>query len=417
MIVLAPIGYLEAQERTSGASALDVRNRIHPDWNPLGIRAGGFLIHPSVEAATEFDDNIYRHHQNKDSDTIYSIRSRVFGISQWSRHQLQFDASIDSANYAQADGEDTTDWVVGLAGRVDINRNAWIDADLSFQEDHEGRGSPEQQDRTLEPVENTIADLGIKGTYRWNRFSLAVGGRYAEREHENGVKAVVPPPPSTPLNNVSIQDDRDRNERQLSIQAGYDLSPGTEVFVRATDFRRRYDKFEDSEGNKRNSDGSEGVVGFRLDVGALVAAEFFSGYRTQKYKNDPNLPEVDGVTYGLNLTWNPTALSTVRAVASRKAYETALNNTSGYLSSHLNLSVDHELRRNILIGGGVGVTTNKYFGADREDEVVQSNVQAEWKINRNLKTEVGVRVQQRKSNIPENDYDRDSLYLNLRYSL
>ena len=198
MIVLAPIGYLEAQERTSGASALDVRNRIHPDWNPLGIRAGGFLIHPSVEAAAEFDDNIYRHHQNKDSDTIYSIRSRVFGISQWSRHQLQFDASIDSANYAQADGEDTTDWVVGLAGRVDINRNAWIDADLSFQEDHEGRGSPEQQDRTLEPVENTIADLGIKGTYRWNRFSLAVGGRYAEREHENGVKAVVPPPPPPP---------------------------------------------------------------------------------------------------------------------------------------------------------------------------------------------------------------------------
>ena len=370
---------------------------------------GGVLLHPSLEIGTVFDDNIYRHHQNKDSDTIYHVRPRIFGISQWSRHKLQFDAYIDSFDYAQADGEDTTNWFAGLNGRVDITRNAWLDADLSFREQHEGRGSPESESRTLEPVSQTIADLGIKATYRWNRFYLSVGGRYADREHENAIEART--------NRVSIQNDRDRNERQLSVEAGYDLSPGTDVFLRTTDFRHRYDQFEDAEGNRRNSDGSEGVLGFRLDVGALVAAELFSGYRSQKYNNDPNLPEIDGVTYGVDLTWNPTALSTVRTTASRKAYESALNRTSGYLSSQLNLSVDHELRRNILIGVGVGVSTNKYYGTDREDEIIQGNVQAEWKINRNLQTEAGLRLQQRNSNVPQSEYGRDSLYLSLRYSL
>ena len=370
---------------------------------------GGVLLYPSLEVGTTFDDNIYRHHQDKDSDTIHYFRPRIFGISQWSRHELQFDASIDAVDYVQADGEDVTNWFIGLDGRLDITRNAWLNAELNFRELHEERGSPEQAGRTTQPVSQSITDFGVKATYRQNRLSIEVAGRYSDREHEDAIEEGT--------GNVSVQKDRDRDETRFSVRTGYDVSPGTEIFLRATDFRRRYDRFEDAEGNKRNSDGSEVVLGVRMDIGVLLAAELFSGYRRQQYDKDPNLPEVDGVTYGANLTWNPTALSTVRAVASRKAYESALNRTSGYLSSTLNLSVDHELRRNILIGGGVGVVTNKYYGTSREDEVIQGNAQAEWKINRNIRTEVGLRFQQRNSSIPESEYEKDSLYLNLRYSL
>ena len=370
---------------------------------------GGILLHPSIGVSTAFDDNIYRDLQNTDSDTIHYVRPSIFGLSQWSRHELQFNASVESVDYAQADDEDVTNWSADLNGRYDISREVWLRADLSLRELHEERGSPERAGRTLKPVSYNVTDFGIKGVWRPNRFSLEAEGRYIDREYEDAIDASN--------QQVSRQSDRDRDETQISIRAGYDLSPGTEVFLRATDFRRRYDLFEDEEGNKRDSEGSEMVLGTQLDIGTLLAAELFSGYRRQKYNNDENLPEVAGITYGANLTWNPTLLSTIRGTAARKAYESALDKTSGYLSSYLNLSADHELRRNILIGAGVGITINKYYGTDREDEIVHSNVQAEWKLNRNFRTDIGFRFQHRDSNIPQNEYDKEYFYLNLRYSL
>ena len=41
MLALVPIGYLEAQDREPTASVLDVRNRTHSEWSPLGVRGGG----------------------------------------------------------------------------------------------------------------------------------------------------------------------------------------------------------------------------------------------------------------------------------------------------------------------------------------------------------------------------------------
>ncbi len=370
---------------------------------------GGLLLHPSVEVSTAIDDNIYREHQNTDSDTIYYVRPGISGISRWSRHELQFNALVESVNYAKADDEDVTNWSADVNGRYDISRRVWLNADLSVRELHEERGGPERYGRTLKPVSYNVTDFGIQGVWRPNRFSLEVEGRYIGREYEDAVDVSG--------RQASKQSDRNRDERQISIRTGYDLSPGTEVFLRTTDFRRRYDQFEDKEGNKRDSDGSETVLGARLDIGVLMAAELFYGYRSQKYNNDENLPDVDGVTYGASLTWNPTTLSTVRGTATRKAYESALDKTSGYLSSYFNLSADHELRRNILIGAGVGITTNEYYGTDREDEIIHSDIQAEWKLNRNLRTDIGFRFQRRDSNILQNEYDKDYFYLNLRYIL
>lgn len=41
VLALWPMAGLEAQTRESAAVELDVRNRTHSDWSPLGIRMGG----------------------------------------------------------------------------------------------------------------------------------------------------------------------------------------------------------------------------------------------------------------------------------------------------------------------------------------------------------------------------------------
>ena len=45
-----------AQELRRGASVLD---RPKPELDPLGVRAGSFLIFPKVEVGTAYDDNVF----------------------------------------------------------------------------------------------------------------------------------------------------------------------------------------------------------------------------------------------------------------------------------------------------------------------------------------------------------------------
>ena len=44
----------------------------HPqDFKPLGIRAGGFMLHPGVQLAAEFNDNVFYTAEDKQNDTIW----------------------------------------------------------------------------------------------------------------------------------------------------------------------------------------------------------------------------------------------------------------------------------------------------------------------------------------------------------
>ena len=62
----------------------------------------------------------------------------------------------------------------------------------------------------------------------------------------------------------------------------------------------------------------------------------------------------DGAAYAANVEWYATPLTTVSFSARRDVEETGAAGAATYLSSDLGLRVDHELRRNIILSGGVG---------------------------------------------------------------
>ncbi len=375
-----------------------------------GGGGGGFTLYPSLELGLAEDDNIYRlAEEDETRDTIRYLRPRIFGVSQWSRHELQVDAGLDSSDFAEADGENVLNWFASLAGRVDISGDAWLRADLTLRELHEERGDPESPFTALEPVSRKMTDVGVEAFRRLNRLSFGIEGRYTGLAYDNAVDAVT--------GRILTQDDRDREEREVSARVGLDVSPGNELFLRATRFSRRYDRLQGEDLFARDSDGSEAVLGVSLDIGALLGGELFAGYRKQSYDRDERLPEVDGVSYGGVLTWNPTLLTTVRGTARRIVNESALRQASGYLATSLTVGLDHELRRNILIGGDIGLNTNEYVGIEREDEIFTGTVRAIWKFNRLTQADIGWRVQRRDSTFQRDNYDKGYVYLNLRFSI
>ena len=75
-----------AQELRRGASVLD---RPKPELDPLGVRAGSFLIFPKVELGTAYDDNVFATENNEEGDFLFQVLPTVTVQSDFSRHATE----------------------------------------------------------------------------------------------------------------------------------------------------------------------------------------------------------------------------------------------------------------------------------------------------------------------------------------
>ena len=393
----------------NAAAEWNVAARPRPAWDPAGVRTGGFALFPSVELGVGNDDNIYRVPREETGDSIRSVRPRFFGVSQWRNHEIVLDAGADASFFAEAKDEDVTNWFAGGAGRLDIARDAWVRAQLNVRELHEERGDPESPSTAVRPISRRMSGARIEAFRRANRLSLGIEGSYTGIAYGDSVDSVT----GRPL----VQNDRDRGESEVSARIGWDVALGYEAYLRATRYSRSYERPQGEDMYRRDSDGTEIAIGSRLDLGTVLAGDLFAGFRSQSYDEDERLPTVEGASYGGALTWNVTPLTTLHATARRTVNESTLRQASGYLSSSLEVGLDHELRRNVLFGVDIARIGNRYVGIEREDDITTATIRGTWLFNRTVHADFGYRMQRRDSTVERDDYDKNFLYLDVRLSL
>ena len=126
--LLLMMGALEANaegvDRDSG-----VLDRSRPDYDALGIPAGGFTLFPSLRGSIASDDNIFASESPEVNDTSFQVEPVVILQSNWSRHQLVLDAYALSVSYNDNPDEDRFEWGAGVKGQLDISQLTIIRAD------------------------------------------------------------------------------------------------------------------------------------------------------------------------------------------------------------------------------------------------------------------------------------------------
>ena len=101
-----------------------VRERPRPELDAAGLPAGAFRLYPSFEVGVLTDDNIYRSAEDETDDHVVSFRPRLTAVSQWSNHELVFDAGVEWDKFHVHRDESTEDWFLSLGGRLDITRRS-----------------------------------------------------------------------------------------------------------------------------------------------------------------------------------------------------------------------------------------------------------------------------------------------------
>ena len=367
----------EAQTKASAFNRdrnVAVRERTHPEYQPLGVRLGAFQSFPTVALDLEHTDNVFATDAGSRADTIFRLRPEATLRSIWSRHELDLGASASVNRFARSGSENSADVNVFANGRLDVVGNSYLIGGAAYDYATVPRTSADTPGDAAEPVRYQTFRVNGGGAYELNRLRFIVLGDATRFDYAN--------PDAVGGGKVFVQD-RDRTLLSVSGKAEYALTPGTALYLIASANKRDYRLDPPAVTLNRDSDGAEIDLGANFDLARLARGEIQFGYLVQNY-DAAGAPPVKGVGAKVSVEYFPTQLITMTFKGRRGIDDSGLPGAAGILATQGSVQADYELRRNLILTGLVGRTDDSYRGLDRDDKRTTATLSATYLMNRRL---------------------------------
>lgn len=349
-----------------------VLTRPHPELDPIGVRAGAFLVFPRIDLTANATDNVFGASRDPDADGYAIVAPRVDARSDWSRHQLGLHARGNFRRYLSFPIKNENGYDIGVDGRLDIvgnsNLRAAVTADRVYI--NQLSGDFPQQAAASVPLDRQIASL--RGTWAFNRLSL-IGDVNVTRLNFSDTLS---------LTGVMIdQDYLDRKAVQLTARAEYNVSPVTSLFAQAIhvthDYENRSFDFD------RSGDEWRLIGGAAFDITPLLRTRLGVGYLDRRY-DTPGLNNLSGVAVDVQLDYLFTELTTISLSARRDVRDAIVFGSPGYFASRVSAEIDHELLRNLILVGRADLEKDDFARIDRNDTLFHVGANAIYTLNRSV---------------------------------
>ncbi len=362
-----------------------VTQRSRPDFDAVGWRVGTFTAYPSLGGELRYSDNVLADRVSEESDTAVVFTPLLRVESRGPRHRAEAGAAAELARYQDLDTEDYEDARVWLRGERELG-DGIASGEVSLAEEHEDRSSPEDLAGTNELT--TFNRTVVRAAYRYQPARFLVGV-------DLGLSTLDFDTPGS-VASANLNDDRDRDVTEAGLRVGYALSPDYTVFGELRVDEIDYDQRLDRNGFARNSDSVELRAGTQIDFTGRTAGEFWLGYLDRGY-DDGRFSDNSGLSFGGEVQWNITGLTTLSAGASRTIDATTIVGASGITRTDFMLGVDHELFRNLIISGELEFTNEDFEDLARDDDLAAFELAANYLLNRYLRVQAGYTYEERET--------------------
>ena len=405
-----PAGAL--QPAAVGPLSETVMNRGRPDYDPLGVRMGAFIVHPSLSVAGTYDSNVFATPNGAKSDFFVTEIPALSIGSDWNQHAVSLTMNGAFKQYASHSSENVNNGTIEASGRYDLSNGEYLSADAIYELLHEDRQDPNATFTARNPIEYKVMGADLVYVHQKSRLGFRIDNTLTAYDFNNASTAA----------GVTIPENfRDRIEYVVAPRLNYEIIPGYNAFLRAIGNERQYfsqefgsgppsPAFPGGQNLRRNSHGWEVDAGTAIEITRITTAEVYVGYLKQYYEN-PLFKSPSGVGFGANLIWNVTPITTIKGGFSQAVAETTLINASSSLETSVQLTAEHELLRNLLLLASVGYVHDDYqqVGPSRSDNTFGVDVGARYLINRNWTATLDVNYSQRDSsvgNVISGNYNR-----------
>jgi hypothetical protein len=285
--------------------------RVTADSDPyaaLGIRAGGFILYPSLTIGTGFTTNASASAGGAPS-SFGTLTPELKILSDWDRNAVGltlkgsyedfFDGTTPPEPTASAEG----------TARIDFTDQWTADFAAGTTYGEQNISDPNYPAGADKPpgVIGLTSSADLKGSFGLASFTL--GGSTNRNIYEDATSLGVP----------IDQGDRTNTDYAARLRVGYDIMPTLTPFVEGEVSRRVYDRTIDNNGLQRSGDGYTLRAGVEIERDPLLSGEISVGTTHQSF-DDPTLAPLDALAFDGSLVWAPTKLTTVtlsRAISLR----------------------------------------------------------------------------------------------------
>jgi hypothetical protein len=329
---------------------VSVTERSRPDYDPLGIRAGGFEIFPRLGVAGGYTDNTYLTSQNERGSAIISVAPSVEAHSDWSVHEVRLVASGVFDQYLGNSPRNQDNWTINALGRLDARADMAVTGEAHVSRIYESPLSGDIQSNltVLSSYLQTYGNLRVQQTFGRLRGMAAVD--YTKLD----------------FSDLTLQDgtgrsqaDRNRGLVRGTGQLEYGLSPSASVYGQFTYINTDYDRSLLDGSPNRDSGSFRLLGGMTLDLAGLVRGQAGLGYSHIGYRS-PLYRDVGGFSAEAQLQYFPSELTTFTLRAGRSFQDANFGSLSAYVDSRLSLRADHELLTNLLLDIDVDAARQSY---------------------------------------------------------
>lgn len=373
-------------------------------YDPLGVRVGSFLVFPQIGVEGVFNDNLLLSTTDSKSDHGLALTPSLTFRSQWSRHELTGGINGNYTFYNELTSEDDRAYDANLRGRIDVTRRTQIRAEADYATGQEERGSTDFPEGAAERPDFRTYGAAVQGDHRINRVRLRLRAEQATEDYDD----------SRLLNGAEENnDDRDYTERRLTGRIGYDLRPGVTAFVEASGNVRDFRQALDDNGLRNGSSGHQVQGGFSFELGSKLTGEVAAGYARQS-PEEMSLRDIEGLVFNAGLVWAASALTTVRFDAASEISETTSASSAGSFVRTVGVSVEHALRRNVLLGAALGYEIESFADSNEEDKELVAALTGEYLLSRSAALTARFEHTDHTSNEPGQDYIENEVRVGLR---
>lgn len=363
----------DVRGRTPQALAIEALPRADASetnpFDPIGLRAGNFLLRPSVETGLTASSNASRT-AGGSAGLLSETTLRLNARSDWSEHLATLDGFGTFRRSLSGDDEvKDVEGGVNAALRLDLSHEWQARTGLNYSVRTEEASSldavADAEEQPLRQILEGEAGLDkVLGKLRLSGTVSVERGWYGDAELASG--------------STVDQSDRDSTLGLVRLRTGYAVSPAITPFVEVEAGRRFYDDTGDGDRTANRIGARAGVA---LDLHDKVTGEIAAGWLRESFTSGDFEP-IEGPTLLAALQWSPVRDTVVALNAATTVDGTAANGGSGALVQDLRLEVERTLRANLSAEAGIGASFRDYGGSQGTDVTLVGDIGATWWLNR-----------------------------------
>jgi hypothetical protein len=390
-------------DRTAPIEGLEKPLPEEDPYRPVGIRAGNFILLPSLESGVTWSSNA-NSSPGGEPALLSESTLRLNIASDLADELATLDAFVNFRKTISGEEIDETRGGINGALEHELGGDWKVLGSIGYEIGPESASAPDAIEGTLnEPIEQTFAgSLGFEKDV--GKLQLRLTGN-VERQVFGDAE----------LSTGGTVSQEDRNSTLVAgvLRTGYEISPALTPFVEVEYGHRFYDLDVDSNGFDRAANRMGARAGLELDMGEKFSGEFSAGWISEVLADD-RLAPVSGPSVSADLAWSPVRGTIVGLNALTTVEGSTDAGDSGSILYSSEITVERLMRANLTANLSFGAGLRNYTGEDGRDVILAGEAGATYWFNRYVGLSGRLRHEELDSTLPGRDYKTNSVFLGLK---